>query len=175
MKNQFLISDSEKSRILSLHESHKNHHGTSLLNEAPGGITEIPSDTTGYNSGDNLKIYSRDANASNTYKLKVSFSFLSKKPTIEDFDLDDDELYMKVKLPYGTGNSVEKALKAAPLWRYGVKYRMIEGSWNESDRVVLTIDTSSDEGKDIVLKALNGDRYITVLDEGKTTVELIKV
>ena len=33
MKNQFLISDSEKSRILSLHESRKNYHGTSLLNE----------------------------------------------------------------------------------------------------------------------------------------------
>ena len=33
MKNHFLISDSEKSRILSLHESHKNYHGTSLLNE----------------------------------------------------------------------------------------------------------------------------------------------
>ena len=52
---------------------------------------------------------------------------------------------------------------------------MIEGSWNESDRVVITIDTTSDEGKDIVLKALNGDRYITVIDEGKTTVELIRV
>lgn len=33
MKNQFLISDSEKSRILNLHESNKPHHGTSLLNE----------------------------------------------------------------------------------------------------------------------------------------------
>ena len=33
MKNQFLISDSEKSRILNLHESRKPHHGTSLLNE----------------------------------------------------------------------------------------------------------------------------------------------
>ena len=33
MKNQFLISDSEKSRILNLHESRKDHHGTSLLNE----------------------------------------------------------------------------------------------------------------------------------------------
>jgi len=33
MKNHFLISDSEKSRILSLHESHKDYHGTSLLNE----------------------------------------------------------------------------------------------------------------------------------------------
>ena len=33
MKNQFLISDSEKSRILNLHESSKHPHGTSLLNE----------------------------------------------------------------------------------------------------------------------------------------------
>ena len=33
MKNHFLISDSEKSRILNLHESRKPHHGTSLLNE----------------------------------------------------------------------------------------------------------------------------------------------
>ena len=33
MKNHFLISDSEKSRILNLHESRKDHHGTSLLNE----------------------------------------------------------------------------------------------------------------------------------------------
>jgi len=175
MKQQFLISDSERKRILNLHESVKDNHGTSPLNESPDDITQVPSDTTGYNSGNNLRIYSRQANASNTYKLKVSFSFLSKKPTIEDFDLDEDELYMKVKLPYGTGNSVERALKEAPLWRYGVKYRMIEGSWNESDRVVITIDTTSDEGKDIVLKALNGDRYITVIDEGKTTVELIKV
>ena len=33
MKNHFLISDSEKSRILNLHESRKPYHGTSLLNE----------------------------------------------------------------------------------------------------------------------------------------------
>ena len=33
MKNHFLISDSEKSRILNLHESRKDYHGTSLLNE----------------------------------------------------------------------------------------------------------------------------------------------
>ena len=33
MKNHFLISDSEKSRILNLHESSKHPHGTSLLNE----------------------------------------------------------------------------------------------------------------------------------------------
>ena len=36
MKNQFLMSDSEKSRILSLHESSKHPHGTSLLNEDTG-------------------------------------------------------------------------------------------------------------------------------------------
>lgn len=33
MKNHFLISESEKNRILGLHESHKTSHGTSLLNE----------------------------------------------------------------------------------------------------------------------------------------------
>ena len=36
MKNHFLISDSEKSRILNLHESNKHPHGTSLLNEDTG-------------------------------------------------------------------------------------------------------------------------------------------
>ena len=35
MKNQFLISDSEKGRILNLHESRKDDHGTSLLTERP--------------------------------------------------------------------------------------------------------------------------------------------
>ena len=39
MKNHFLISDSEKSRILNLHESRKPHHGTSLLNE--GTIIDV--------------------------------------------------------------------------------------------------------------------------------------
>lgn len=33
MKNHFLISESEKNRILGLHESYKTSHGTSLLNE----------------------------------------------------------------------------------------------------------------------------------------------
>jgi hypothetical protein len=43
MKNQFLISDSEKSRILNLHESRKPHHGTSLLNEAVSPKVEVGS------------------------------------------------------------------------------------------------------------------------------------
>ena len=34
MKNHFLIPDSEKGRILNLHESSKPNHGTALLNES---------------------------------------------------------------------------------------------------------------------------------------------
>ena len=49
MKNHFLISDSEKSRILNLHESRKDHHGTSLLNEDESKES--------YKKGDKLVLY----------------------------------------------------------------------------------------------------------------------
>jgi len=43
MKNRFLISDSEKSRILSLHESRKDFRGSSsLLNEQVGPMHNPP-------------------------------------------------------------------------------------------------------------------------------------
>jgi len=42
MKNHFLISDSEKGRILNLHESTKHPHGTSLLNEQVGPMHDAP-------------------------------------------------------------------------------------------------------------------------------------
>ena len=41
MKNIFELSEEEKNQIRSLHESHKDIHGTSKLNEQKAGISGI--------------------------------------------------------------------------------------------------------------------------------------
>ncbi len=81
MKNQFLISDLEKNRILSLHESHKPHHGTSILKEEKykkseagiigesitlHGVTISPS-----NSKHGGPIITKYKNITNTYSVTV--------------------------------------------------------------------------------------------------------
>ena len=166
MKQQ--INESEKNRIRNLHREHF------ILKESPVKLPEVPSDTTGTNVGQNLRISSKELGVSNTYKLKVSFGFLSKKPKIESFDLDPNKLVMKIKLPYGSGNLVEKALKKAPLSRFGAKYKMEEGGFTESDRLIITIDATTKHGEPIVRRALAGVSPISVMDDG-ADVELIKV
>ena len=86
MKNQFLISDSEKSRILNLHESHKPHHGTSILKEEKSeagiigesitlhGVTLSPS-----NSKSGGPILTKYKNVTNTYSVTVDTAFYDGK------------------------------------------------------------------------------------------------
>lgn len=51
MKKHFLISESEKNRILGLHESYKKNHGTSLLKEDP-----TPEETEGDIGADEVEL-----------------------------------------------------------------------------------------------------------------------
>lgn len=73
MKNHFLISDSEKNRILNLHESRKYNQGTSLLIEAEKkiGYYKVGGKKYGFeNGGSNdvmIQLYIKDFGSGEMY------------------------------------------------------------------------------------------------------------
>jgi len=93
MKNQFLISDSEKSRILGLHESYKPHHGTSLLNEETtckiGDVSQLGVDlglgqSTKVNIN-NINKFLKSVGSNCTEELNKKFNqFTAGKFTLQD-------------------------------------------------------------------------------------------
>ena len=120
MKNQFLISDSEKSRILSLHESLKNSHGTSLLNEVKKiGPYKVGGKKGGSEEYNNvyIKLFIRDSGSGEAYVEvsengktfkevydKVSKDFISKINSIKN---DQQHQMYKKKYPSASIESIK--------------------------------------------------------------------
>jgi len=109
MKNQFLMSDSEKSRILNLHESSKHPHGTSLLNEDTGQRDIMDKALTGdflRSTIDTQELFNKMSKLQPSLSYQNFLKWGDKKTTPRIWGICKDR-YTEEPLPFGSSWNTE--------------------------------------------------------------------
>ena len=122
-------------------------------------------------------IASNEKNVAHTYKIQISAEGRTFNPNIESIKLSPNNyLQIKIKLTYGTGSMVKSRLSKAKsaMEKKGIHYKFMKGSVTSSDRVTFTIYTNKNsDTRNGILKALKGDKPITLTDSNGVKVKLV--